>query len=138
MNPQHFEQSEHCVASELSAATGGAAPTVDRRRNERRSHRLSVKLLSSRIGEEPVSFVGLTENLSEGGAFVATRAPWEIGATFEVIIGLSREQFFHAKARIRWRRFAWSENGQAPGIGIRFERISPADAERIREFASRA
>jgi uncharacterized protein (TIGR02266 family) len=138
MNPQQLEDSEDCPACELPAASSGTAPSADRRRNERRPHRLSVKLLASRTGEEPVSFVGLTENLSEGGAFVATRAPWEIGATFQVIIGLSQEEFFHAKARVRWRRLPWSENGQVPGIGIRFERISPADAERIREFASRS
>ncbi|MET0591928.1 MAG: PilZ domain-containing protein [Polyangiaceae bacterium] len=119
----------------MLAATSGVS-RVERRRSERKPHRLSVKLLAP-PGGEAISYLGLTENLSEGGAFIATRAPWDVGTSLEVIIGLSQQQFFHARARVRWRREAWSENGRVPGIGIRFERISPVDTDRIREFARR-
>ena len=119
----------------MPAATSGVS-RVDRRRSERKPHRLSVKLLAP-PGGEAISYLGLTENLSEGGAFIATRAPWEVGTSLEVIIGLSQQQVFHARARVRWRREAWSENGSVPGVGIRFEKISPVDTDRIREFARR-
>jgi uncharacterized protein (TIGR02266 family) len=133
MNPQHLGDSEGSASSDTPAATSGVS-RIDRRRSERRPSRLSVKLLSL-PGTEPVSFLGLTENLSEEGAFVATRAPWDVGTSLEVIIGLSQQQFFHARARVRWRREAWNHHGKVPGIGIRFERVSPVEADRIRQFA---
>jgi uncharacterized protein (TIGR02266 family) len=111
------------------------SPRTNRRQSERQEHRSSVKLVSGQAGAA-ISYVGLTENLSEEGAFVATRAPWAIGSTVEVTIGPVQQKFVHARARVRWRRFASSINGTVPGIGLRFERLSAEDANTIREFVS--
>lgn len=135
MNPQHLGDSEGSTSSELPAATSGVS-RVERRRSTRTPRRLSVKLLAP-PGGDPISYLGLTENLSEGGAFIATRAPWDVGTSLEVIIGLPQQQVFHARARVRWRREAWTDHGRVPGVGVRFERVSPVDADRIREFAKR-
>jgi uncharacterized protein (TIGR02266 family) len=135
MTPHHHRDSQGTATSGTSVASD-VAQRPDRRQGERRGRRLSVKLFSAQTGD-PLSYVGLTENLSEKGAFVATRAPWPIGSPVEVTIALSQQDFFHARARVRWHRWASNEGGTAPGIGIRFERLSAEEANRIREFVSR-
>jgi uncharacterized protein (TIGR02266 family) len=110
------------------------APRKDRRKSSRRTHRLSVKLLAALPGDA-VSYMGLTENLSAGGAFIATRATCEIGSSVDLIIGLPQQKILRARGRVCWRRAASLETGIAPGVGIRFERLSEEDADRIREFA---
>lgn len=143
MPPIHSGDSDS--SSRSPEATAAALPgdpigptsgtrACERRRAGRHPHRLSVKLLTSPAGYS-ASYVGLTENLSENGAFVATRAPWTIGCTIDLIIGLPHQPILRARARVCWRRTASSETGCTPGIGIRFERLSASDAARIREFA---
>jgi uncharacterized protein (TIGR02266 family) len=110
------------------------APRNDRRKDVRRPHRLSVKLLATRASD-PVSYLGLTENLSEGGAFIATRAPCSVGSPVDLIVGLPQQKIVRLRGRVCWRRFASSDDDTAPGLGIRFERLSTEDADRIRAFA---
>jgi uncharacterized protein (TIGR02266 family) len=131
MTPHHHGDSQGPATSGTTVALD-VSPRPDRRQSERRACRLSVKLLSVQM-REAISYIGLTEDMSEKGVFVATRAPWAIGSPVEVTIALSQQDFFHARGRVRWHRWASSDGG-APGIGIRFERLSAEDAIRIREF----
>jgi uncharacterized protein (TIGR02266 family) len=132
MTPLHHGDSERSSTSPLGTPSDRAA-VGDRRKIARRIDRLSVKLLA--LSTEFSSYVGLTENLSEGGTFVATRAPWTVGSTVDLIIGLPHQRVIRARGTVCWRRLASIENGSAPGIGIRFERLSIDDAARIRAFA---
>jgi uncharacterized protein (TIGR02266 family) len=94
-----------------------------------------VKLVTA-PADAAASYVGLTENLSEGGAFVATRAPWDIGCTVDLLIGLPHLGVVRARGTVCWRRSASVDGDQAPGVGIRFERLSRDVASRIRAAAN--
>ena len=130
MLPHHQVDSDSSSASSMTVAV---APRQDRRKGDRRTHRLSVKVLAARAGDA-VSFMGLTENLSAEGVFVATRAPCAIGTSVDLIVGLPEQKILRVRGRVRWRRFESSHRGTPPGIGIRFERLSAEDADRIRAF----
>src|SRR5688500_933521 len=105
MLPHHRVDSD---SSSPSSMTVAVAPRADRRKSDRRTHRLSVKLLTARAGDV-VSFMGLTENLSEEGVFVATRAPCAIGTSVDLIVGLPEQQILRVRGRVRWRRFESSQ-----------------------------
>lgn len=101
--------------------------------NERAAPRLEARLVAS--VEDPAGHhVGFTENLSEGGAFVATKAPGRVGDEISLMIALPDLALVHARGTVRWLRAPTKRNGMSPGIGIRFERLSPLDAVRIQDF----
>lgn len=136
MGPFHPGDSDSSSTSSSEVAEGTtSSPRIDRRKAGRHAQRLSVKLLAAREGD-PSSYVGLTENLSEGGAFVATRAPWDIGSTIDLIIGLPHQGVIRARGTVCWRRSPSINGNQAPGIGVRFDRLSRDVANRIRAVAS--
>jgi uncharacterized protein (TIGR02266 family) len=133
MIPHHLLDSDSSSTTPMRDPVERTAPE-DRRKGARRPHRLSVKLLAAETSDA-ASYVGLTENLSQGGAFVATRAPCGIGSAIDLIIGLPQQKIVRARARVCWRRFASSDGDTTPGVGIRFERLSAEDADRIRDVA---
>ena len=118
------------ATTDASVAPSSGAPQRERRQGERRAHRLSVKILTAPAGYA-TSYLGLTENLSEGGAFVATRAPWNIGCTVDLIIGIPQQGIVRARGTVCWRRSGSDDGGQAPGIGIRFDRLPREYARRL-------
>jgi uncharacterized protein (TIGR02266 family) len=101
--------------------------------NERAAPRLEARLVAS-VEADAGCHVGITENLSEGGAFVATRAPQSIGDEVSLMIALPDLALIHARGTVRWLRTPSKRNGMSGGIGIRFERLSALDAVRIQDF----
>ena len=95
--------------------------------------RLEVRLVVS-VESESNFYIGFTENLSEGGVFVATHAPKRIGSTVDLVIVLPLQAPIHAKGTVRWVRPYQEPEGTAPGMGIRFDELSTDAADRIREF----
>lgn len=135
MSPIHEGDSDSSSISPAeTAAPAGGSTHRERRKGDRRPHRLSVKILTTPAGYG-MSYVGLTENLSERGAFVATRAPWSIGCTIDLIIGLPHQGIVRARATVCWRRSGSLDGEQAPGIGVRFDRLPRDVASRLREIA---
>jgi uncharacterized protein (TIGR02266 family) len=106
----------------------------------RRAHsRHDVELDVSLEGESNF-YLGLTENLSEGGLFIATHVVKPIGTTVEVSFKLPHvAEAIQAVGVVRWVREYSETSNTSPGIGVRFGRISPQQVEQIREFlAARA
>ena len=103
--------------------------------NERAAPRLEARLVAS-VEADSDCHVGITENLSEGGAFVATRAPRNVGDEVSVMIALPDLALVHARGTVRWVRTPSKRNGMSAGMGIRFERLSPLDAVRIQDFVA--
>jgi uncharacterized protein (TIGR02266 family) len=108
---------------------------VDRIRNERdeRPTRLDVSLMVS-IDSESNFYVGFAENLSDGGIFVATHAPRPIGCSVNLLVALPDQGPIRAKGTVAWVREYREQNDVPPGMGIRFDRISPDDMRRILDF----
>ena len=106
----------------------------------RRAHvRHDVEIEVS-LESESNFYMGLTENLSEGGLFIATHLVKPMGTEIEVSFKLPHvAEAIKAKGVVRWIR-EYSETSDAmPGMGVRFERIAPEEVEQIRQFlAARA
>jgi len=101
--------------------------------DEREDPRFEARLVASLETAES-AYLGFTENLSKSGAFVATKAPPNVGAEINLLIALPDLALVRARGTVRWLRPPSKAEGRAAGMGIRFERLSPLDAVRIHDF----
>jgi len=85
-------------------------------------------------------YMGLTENLSEGGLFIATHLVKPRGTQIQVSFKLPHAaEPIQAMGVVRWTREFSDTSDTMPGMGVRFERVAPHQIEQIREFlAARA
>lgn len=117
---------------------------------ERRRHvRCSVELAVSYTSASNF-YVGLAENLSEGGVFVATESILPIGSRVTLQLTLpEHDSPISVEGEVRWVRTleatthrygnfdADEEHPIVPGMGIQFDEIDSFLAGRIREFIGR-
>lgn len=81
-------------------------------------------------------FTGITDNISEGGVFVATPAPPPLGSEvgFELVLGGER---FAVTGRVCWLREERAASADAPaGCGVRWARIDNGALAAIRRFVN--
>ena len=94
----------------------------------RKSHRLKMEAKIT-LRSQTNFFVGFSENISEGGIFITTQSPPDIGDTVEVDIPLiDGSQTVAVKGVVRWHRFM--ANGNPSGCGVQFTEI-PQGAEQF-------
>jgi uncharacterized protein (TIGR02266 family) len=91
----------------------------------RRYDRIDTRLRCWCEGEG-VTFFARMANLSEGGLFVQTRAPLDVGAEATVRFEARPAVVVTAAARVMWTR--------PDGMGLRFERIEEAALAVIRRI----
>jgi uncharacterized protein (TIGR02266 family) len=96
--------------------------------------RLDVTLMVT-VDSDSNFYVGFTENLSDGGVFVATHVPRPIGCSVNLAIALPNQMPIHAKGTVAWVREYSESNEAAPGMGVRFDQISQQDVSRVLEFS---
>ena len=106
---------------------------IDRRRQPRVAVKLGVTLSS-----ESNFFVGFTNNVSEGGLFVATHDLLPIGEQVQLQFQLPKEEEpISVDAEVRWHRpIASARDGAPPGFGAQFVEIDDGDHRRLQEFVS--
>jgi uncharacterized protein (TIGR02266 family) len=124
-------------ATEASMAGWQGSEVVIVHRTERAAEgmarRTEVELVVS-VESESNFYAGFTENLSECGVFVATHAPLQIGSAVEVSVTLPENETIRARGTVRWLRPYSESSGIAPGMGVRFDRLSAQDSARIQAF----
>jgi uncharacterized protein (TIGR02266 family) len=136
VRPLDEDEDDDPPTAKLGIVPNGAeVVVVDRVRGERdeRPRRLDVSLMVS-VDSESNFYVGFTENLSDGGVFVATHAPRPIGCSVDLLVALPDQAPIRAKGTVAWLREYAETIDAAPGMGIRFDQISPEDVKRILEF----
>jgi hypothetical protein len=102
-----------------------AAPATERRDRVRCEVHIDIDV---QRGEK--SYVGLTRDLSEAGAFIATELELEVGSTVELRIHLPLDtEPWCCLAEVRWRRAPGCLSGAPVGLGLRFVQLE-ADARR--------
>jgi uncharacterized protein (TIGR02266 family) len=84
-------------------------------------------------------YMGFTDNISEGGVFIATEQLFEMGATLRFELKLPQmsapEQ---VEGVVRWVRSATHPSPDVPnGVGVQFTRLSPTLKRAIEEFIRR-
>jgi uncharacterized protein (TIGR02266 family) len=112
------------------SAMRGTAPSErasDRRALERVTLEADVSLFS------PTTFwTGFTEDISEGGLFVATYQTQPIGTRIDLRFELPTGHAVKVAGIVRWLR-AGSDDAM-PGMGIAFEDLAQEDVRVIRSF----
>jgi uncharacterized protein (TIGR02266 family) len=100
-----------------------------------RAHRRLLLELEVTLQSDSNFYIGLTENLSSGGIFVATHLVQPIGTSVSMTLRLpNRKTPLALGGLVRWVREFSDTLDAAPGMGIEFESISEADTRTIREF----
>jgi uncharacterized protein (TIGR02266 family) len=108
-----------------------AAPvSTDARAHPRLSLELEVSLQS-----DSNFYIGLTENLSNGGIFVATHLVQPIGTVVALTLRLpNRKEPLKLGGRVKWIRDFSETLDAPPGMGIAFETISEDGVRAVHEF----
>ncbi len=139
MNIQETDSGDDDVPTSKFVAAPDRIEVIVIERHERllwgdRAPLLEVSLMVT-LESESNFYVGFTDNLSDGGVFVATHAPKPIGSTVSLIIALPQQMPVSAQGRVAWLREYSESNDAVPGMGIQFDLLLPRDADRILEFA---
>jgi uncharacterized protein (TIGR02266 family) len=93
----------------------------------RRASRVELKVAVSGVGEDNF-FMGFSENVSDGGVFVATMCPPELGSVVDLAVCVNADQSLFVKGEVRWHRT--NEHGEPTGCGVQFHPMSP-EQERL-------
>ncbi len=135
-------RSAHVTIKESTGTSG--APGAERRVKTRFAASLKVTL----VGEHNF-YVGLSENLSEGGIFVQTQNALPIGTTIRVDFTLPTSgDAFSIVGQVRWVRLpdavreehnnygggAASGDARKAGMGIQFLAMTPETSSAITKF----
>jgi len=90
--------------------------------DQRASQRCTLQVQVSGVCENNF-FMGFSENISEGGVFIATMCPPAVGETIDLSLAVGHEQALLVKGEVRWHR---TDDGGAPtGCGVKFFPLSP-------------
>jgi uncharacterized protein (TIGR02266 family) len=128
----HQAQAESGTHSSEDAErqSGPAGAAEVRRQYARHDVELEVTMES-----ETNFYMGLTENLSEGGLFIATHVLKPLGTQIEVSFKLPNVvEPFKVTGTVRWLREYSPTSDTSPGMGVRFEHIDAEHTEQIRRF----
>lgn len=82
-------------------------------------------------------YTGFTEDISEGGLFVATVMLQPLGSQVELTFTLPNDEEITAFGVVRWLRNPRDEHPDCvPGMGIQFEALPSTALESIREYVA--
>ena len=102
-------------------------PASNSRRAARHGLEIEVDIVS-----DTNFYVGFTENLSEGGVFVATYLLKPIGSRIELDLALPSGDTLQLEGTVRWLREA--SNDAWPGMGVQFDSLRADDEVAIKRF----
>ncbi|MCK5808699.1 TIGR02266 family protein [bacterium] len=101
--------------------------------NDRVAQRVSIELEVTTQGQHNF-FHGMTEDVSQGGLFVATTQLYPIGTNVEIVLRLDGSAL-QIKAEVVWVRDIPQSEGDTPrGMGLHFSNIEDGDLQKIRQF----
>jgi uncharacterized protein (TIGR02266 family) len=116
------------VEEEVDDDRVGPRPfSIEKRRATRAHASVDVSLYS-----ESQFFSGLSEDVSEGGLFVATYDIRPIGTEIELHFSLPTGHEISTRGVVRWLRNPGSDT--SPGMGVQFAPLAPQDLAAIRAF----
>lgn len=81
-------------------------------------------------------YTGFSENVSEGGVFVAMHAPPAVGEIVRLRVHLDDGRDVMAAGQVRWHRV--DERGEAIGAGIQFVSLDKQSTAMLQWMMSRA
>lgn len=100
-----------------------------RRREPRRACELELEFT-----DETHFYAGLTQDLSQGGVFIATYRVFPVGSRLELGFQLPDGTEVRARGVVRWVRAESEPEAERPGMGISFTELSEVALAAIAEF----
>jgi uncharacterized protein (TIGR02266 family) len=80
-------------------------------------------------------YTGITENISEGGLFIATHDIVPMGTLVDMTISLPEKSPIEASGEVRWvRELSDLTEDMSPGVGVQFGDLKDQDKATIEEF----
>ena len=101
----------------------------ERRVFRRKEFEVAVDLFS-----DNTFFTGFTENVSEGGLFIATGAPLDIGDELEIRLTMMGDAPRSHRVVVRWIRPAAGLGGLPAGMGVQFVDLTERERIRLQQF----
>jgi uncharacterized protein (TIGR02266 family) len=127
----HSQAESGTHSSGDGARNSGAMGAADTHRHYPR-HNVELEVT---MESETNFYMGLTENLSEGGLFIATHVLKTLGTRVEVSFKLpDMAEPIKVTGTVRWLREFSPTSDTSPGMGVRFEHLSAEHTEQIRRF----
>ena len=109
---------------------GKGDPKDERRKSPRVALETTVNMAS-----DSNFYTGFSEDISDGGIFVATYSLQPIGTSVELSFGLPGGFSVNARGNVRWIRDIFDVDDQSyPGMGISFDELSTEDKALIEQF----
>ena len=109
-------------------------PLEDSGANRRVHARLNVELEVS-LSSEHNFFAGFTQNISEGGLFIATHEYAELGTELDIKLHLQYGREIRARAKVSWvREYNVDAQDTSPGMGVAFIGLSQTDQDAVNAF----
>jgi len=96
-------------------------------------HRVSLDV-EVNLRNENTFFTGFSENVSEGGLFVATEAPYEVGERVELGLSIMGGAPASLRGIVRWVRPGGTPGGLPAGMGIQFLDLDERVREALQKF----
>lgn len=119
-------------AQQLFSAPPPAVRADDRRASPRALMDVEITFTS-----DDNFYAGFSEDISDGGIFVATYDLAPIGTRIELEFTLPDGHVVHTHGEVRWLRDLRDESEDVrPGMGIQFRELLPEDALAIAEFVA--
>ena len=116
IQPSDAERTEMARYEEVERRA--AAQREENRRHERLSFPAEVTVKS-----QTNFFMGFSENISEGGLFLATLSPPAVGESITLFIKDLHGNEFEVNGQVRWHRTVPS--GLVTGCGVQFIDLTP-------------
>jgi uncharacterized protein (TIGR02266 family) len=131
----------------INASAPGSAPPEPTSDTDRRAQpRFDVSVTVTLFGDHNF-YLGLSENISEGGLFVRTQNILPIGSTIRIEFSLPTSAVpLSLAGEVRWVRSpnachpehenfgSGGDDSIKPGMGIQFQQVSPETARAIARF----
>ena len=106
---------------------------IERRTDQRVAVNVGVTMSS-----DSNLYVGLTDDISAGGLFIATHEMLPVGQIVELDFRLPEHQEpISVRAEVRWQRtYSDPTNGVLPGFGAAFVDLDEEDQTRLEDFVN--
>lgn len=83
-------------------------------------------------------WLGFSQDISEGGVFLATYESHALGAPLEMLVHMTGGEPVAVSGVVHWvRPHRHGEDDVAPGVGVRFTNLLPEHARALQAFAAR-
>jgi uncharacterized protein (TIGR02266 family) len=129
---EHVESSQNDNDGESEAGPVSLSGLVVSRADRRHETRTNCDFEVAFLGDSHL-IAGLSQDISEGGVFVATYQRLEIGSAVTLGLELPSGRV-EVKGVVRWARPELQDSEQRPGFGVAFTEVLPEALAALRDF----